>query len=51
MEVRQRLEVPDVLHAARAQIIQNEHIVASCQKRLGKVRSDESRATCNQNTH
>jgi hypothetical protein len=51
MEVRQWLEVPDILHAARAKVVQNEHIIASRQEGLGKVRSDEPRTTRDQNTH
>jgi hypothetical protein len=42
------LEVPDIFHASRGKVIHQENLIAALEQALGQMRSDESRATCNE---
>ena len=41
----------DILHAARTEVVHDQHIVSSREKGLGKMRTDKSRSTCDQNSN
>ena len=42
------LEVPDIFHASRGKIIHQQDLVAAFEQTLCKVRSDKTRATCDE---
>ena len=50
-EARAALEVLDVLDRARRQVVEDRHLVAGGQQRLGQVRSDEPGPAGDECTH
>ena len=51
VEARVRLEVLDVLDAARGEVVDDVHLVAARDVRVGQMRADESRPAGDQHFH
>ena len=50
MKARMIFQVPNILKAAGGKVVNDKNFVAAFQTRVGKVRADKARATCNQNS-
>jgi hypothetical protein len=51
MKSRVRFQMDDVIDRPGRQIVDDEHFVTAFEQRLGKMASDEARATRDQNFH